>query len=721
MTGDPLELLLALSGFQYFRDINRFRKYCFLFGSFHIFFDMMAIYESLLSENINRSCLVGVFMHSPVGYESYIHTPPAWSITLPISDLSLSELGKNTVNPRTIRIHFSTLLEKYKSYHHIYTDASKTESGVAAAFISFRIPTISTIYTGELFAIPKALEYANEKNIDKCNHGVSECHIRIESTIPQPSNISADKEGTLLSPNEKSSTACDMSTGARRKGRQRCSRQTSTGNHIPRIEQTVLSDTRAYIRQKVTNKWQQEWDRSNAKLEEIKQSVLPRKTKFKCRRDEVTITLVLVPKPDGSIRLCVNYQALNGVTISDKYPLPRIDDLLHTAKQTPFMTTLDMKSGYHQISVRPMDRDKTAFICPFGIYRYNGMPFGLENAPSIFQRLVDRFISGLPGVTILAYLDDLIILSESFEKHLQRSEMYKLRLNRAKCIFVCPVVKYLGHPITPHGIEPDPNKLRAILERKPPTDVKQVMSFIKTCSWFRHFIENFANVSRPSTSLLKKNAKWVWGTDQQNSFDRLKELLTSTPILRQADVRIPYVLRTDSSSYALGASLSVILSMVIHLEKFTIYKEELRTDCFQIDSGGEKVKRKILNESMAIKIFCVLLLVSCVSIHLTFSPFIGDEDKFLCQFKVPYAVFGRYFSTIIIMITLAVEGWIILFDVCVAAHIIFQLRFQFLLLNEYVGELEKSGNVLVMHDTEYQEFVYQKLRQCVKHHIKIKR
>ncbi|KAG5867696.1 hypothetical protein JTB14_007524 [Gonioctena quinquepunctata] len=118
--------------------------------------------------------------------------------------------------------------------------------------------------------------------------------------------------------------------------------------------------------------------------------------------------------------------------------------------------------------------------------------------------------------------------------------------------FCMPVVKYLGHLITPHGIKPDPNKVRAILEREPPTDVKQVMSFIQTCSWFRRFIENFANVSRPLTSLLKKNAKWIWGTDQQISFDRLKELLTSTPILRQADVRLPYVLRTDSSSYALG-------------------------------------------------------------------------------------------------------------------------------------------------------------------------
>ncbi|KAG5879036.1 hypothetical protein JTB14_003554 [Gonioctena quinquepunctata] len=110
--------------------------------------------------------------------------------------------------------------------------------------------------------------------------------------------------------------------------------------------------------------------------------------------------------------------------------------------------------------------------------------------------------------------------------------------------FGMPVMKYLGHLIPPHGIKPDPNEMRAILERESPTDVKQ------TCFWFRRFIGNFANVWRPSTSLLKKNAKWIWGTHQQNSFDRLKELLTSTPILRQADVRLPYVLRTDSSSYA---------------------------------------------------------------------------------------------------------------------------------------------------------------------------
>lgn len=128
--------------------------------------------------------------------------------------------------------------------------------------------------------------------------------------------------------------------------------------------------------------------------------------------------VVLVPKPDGSIRLCVNYQGLNEVTISDKYPLPRIDDLLHTAKQTTYMTTLDLKSGYHQVSVRESDRDKTAFICPFGIFRFRRMPVGMKNAPSTFQRLIDRFRAGLQDLTILAYLDDLILLSRSFQEHL---------------------------------------------------------------------------------------------------------------------------------------------------------------------------------------------------------------------------------------------------------------------------------------------------------------
>lgn len=129
--------------------------------------------------------------------------------------------------------------------------------------------------------------------------------------------------------------------------------------------------------------------------------------------------VVMVPKKDGSLRLCVDYRRLNAVTVPDKYPLPRIDDLLHVTKNCKYISTIDLKSGYWQVSVREEDRDKTAFTTPLGNFRWKRMPFGLRNAPSTFQRLIDRFKSGLKDIFLLAYLDDLIILSSTFQEYLE--------------------------------------------------------------------------------------------------------------------------------------------------------------------------------------------------------------------------------------------------------------------------------------------------------------
>ncbi|GFS91746.1 retrovirus-related Pol polyprotein from transposon 297 [Trichonephila clavipes] len=147
--------------------------------------------------------------------------------------------------------------------------------------------------------------------------------------------------------------------------------------------------------------------------------------------------VVLVPKPNGKVRLCVDYRKLNSVTKVDAYPLPRMDDLLNEATPTSFMSTIDLQSGYHQLKVADVDQDKTAFVCPFGTYRYLRMPFGLRNAPATFQRLIDKFRSGLKDVFALSYLDDIIVLSETFEKHLEdlekvfeRLSIFKLHANR---------------------------------------------------------------------------------------------------------------------------------------------------------------------------------------------------------------------------------------------------------------------------------------------------
>lgn len=271
--------------------------------------------------------------------------------------------------------------------------------------------------------------------------------------------------------------------------------------------------------------------------------------------------VVLIPKPNGEFRLCIDYRKLNAVTKSDPYPLPRMDDLLQNAKQTAFMSTIDLKSGYHQIKMYPPDKDKTAFVCPFGVYRFTRMPFGLKTAPATFQRLMDFFRNGLK-VNTLAYLDDIIVMSSTFEEHLEdlrlvfgRLQKFKLHANRAKCHFACPKVKYLGHYITSSGLEVDPAKVKAIEQIPPPKGVKQVQSFLQTCSWYRRYIPHFAEISRPLSNLTKKSSSWKWGQEEQAAFELLKKSLISPPVLKQVDETKPFVLRTDASNYALGAVL----------------------------------------------------------------------------------------------------------------------------------------------------------------------
>jgi hypothetical protein len=215
--------------------------------------------------------------------------------------------------------------------------------------------------------------------------------------------------------------------------------------------------------------------------------------------------VVMASKKDGSIRLCVDFRRLNAVTVADSYPLPRLDDLIHSTTQTKFMTTIDLRAGYHQINVKRAHRDKTAFVTPFETFRYIRMPFGLRNAPGTFQRLIDHFRRGLGDLLVLAYLDDIIVLSSCFEKHIAdlqyvfyRLRKFKLRPNRAKCHFSWATVKYLGNLITQDGIQVDPEKVTAITQRSEPQNAKQVLSFRGIAKMFNqniicncHFPNNF--------------------------------------------------------------------------------------------------------------------------------------------------------------------------------------------------------------------------------------
>ena len=273
--------------------------------------------------------------------------------------------------------------------------------------------------------------------------------------------------------------------------------------------------------------------------------------------------IVLVRKKDGSLRCCIDYRRLNDVTVKDAYPLPRIDQSLEAMTQAQWFSSCDLKAAYHQIQVSPEDRDKTAFICPRGMYRFRTMPFGLCNAGATFQRLMDVVMSGLHLEVCLVYLDDIVVYARTPEEHLQRLAMVFDRLSRAglklkpeKCRFFQRSVKFLGHVVSHEGIGTDPEKIRAVVEWPTPTSVSDTRSFLGLASYYRRFVRNFAEVAAPLHALTKKDAKFVWTEEAQRAFEALQAALISPPILAMPTDEGEFVVDTDASDRTIGAVLS---------------------------------------------------------------------------------------------------------------------------------------------------------------------
>ncbi|CAM4684191.1 unnamed protein product, partial [Lepidochelys kempii] len=273
--------------------------------------------------------------------------------------------------------------------------------------------------------------------------------------------------------------------------------------------------------------------------------------------------VVLVPKPDGEIRFCVDYRKLNALTHPDNYPMPRTDELLEKLGWAQFISTLDLTKGYWQVPLDESAKERSAFTTHVGLYEFNVLPFGLWNAPTTFQRLVDGLLVGL-GEYAVSYLDDVAIFLDSWEEHLEHIQKVFERIREAgltvkakKCQIDLNRVTYLGHQVGQGTISPLQAKVDAIQKWPVPKSKKQVQSFLGLAGYYRRFVPQYSQIAAPLTDLTKKKQPNAvqWTEKCQKAFNHLKATLMSDPVLRAPDFDKPFLVTTDASDCGVGAVL----------------------------------------------------------------------------------------------------------------------------------------------------------------------
>jgi hypothetical protein len=271
---------------------------------------------------------------------------------------------------------------------------------------------------------------------------------------------------------------------------------------------------------------------------------------------------LFVKKKDQTLRMCVDYRPLNEVTIKNKYPLPRIDLLFDQLAGAKVFSKIDLRSGYHQIKIRPEDIPKTTFTTRYGLYEYLVMSFGLTNAPTHFMYLMNSVFMLELEKFVVVFIDDILVYSKSGEEHVEHLRVvltclrdHQLYAKFSKCEFWLREVQFLGHVLLAEGVAVDPGKVKDILNWKPPISVHEVRSFLEMVGYYRRFIPDFSKVAKPITELLKNQTKFIWSPECEKAFRILKKSLTTAPVLAQPDIEKPFDVYCDASGIGLGCVL----------------------------------------------------------------------------------------------------------------------------------------------------------------------
>jgi hypothetical protein len=269
--------------------------------------------------------------------------------------------------------------------------------------------------------------------------------------------------------------------------------------------------------------------------------------------------ILFVKKPDGSLRMCIDYRGLNDITIKNRCPIPNIEEMRERVAGATVFSKMDLRDGFYNLRVKDSDSHKTAFRCRYGHYEFRVVPMGLSNSPAVFSAMMNRIFGKYMDVFVITYLDDLVIYSKSEAEHLihlekifQLMAQHELFVKRKKCTFMVDKVDFCGHSVTKDGVCISQDKIAAMAAFPVIHNVHDVRSYIGSCVWFARFIPDYASICQPLTKLIRKGQAWTWGAEQIEAIQILQHLITTAPVMRHFNADLPTEVFTDASDYGIG-------------------------------------------------------------------------------------------------------------------------------------------------------------------------